>query len=114
MFDHVSHREEEEALLKWMTDTAPYYKELIVELEAHVDIVKKNGEVLKKAKNIRLKMIRDLKKELKEMKSFYIARKKENEHWITGRYQFRKGINNGRKHLYERESNDLHEGIHTT
>ena len=103
MLEYVSTREEEKALLQWCLDTAPIYKELIKELEAHVDIVKKNGEVHKSKQKIRLSLIRDLKKELKVMKEFYIKRRDPPELWSASRYKMKGKISENRKHLYKRE-----------
>ena len=103
MLKHVSTREEEEALIQWCLDTAPVYKELIQGLEAHVDIVKKNGEVHKGIQKIRLGILRDLRKELKIMKEFYIKRRDEPEHWSSARYSMKGNIYEQRKHLYKRE-----------
>ncbi len=104
MLKHVSTREEELNLLQWCLDTAPVYKELIQELEAHVDIVKKNGEVHKAKQNIRLKLIRDLRKELKVMKEFYIKRRDEPLHWSSARYSMKGNISEHRTHLNKREN----------
>ncbi len=99
MLTHVSTRVEEEKLLRWCVAQAPYIKELISDLEAHVDIVKKNGEVHKGKQKIRLKLIRDLKKELKELRDFYVKRRDPPEIWTTARYQMKGSISEARKHL---------------
>ena len=89
-------------------------KELIEALEAHVDDVKKNGEVHKGKQKIKLKLIRDLKKELKEMKAFYIKRRDEPLEWTNSRYSFRRKVNEGRKHLHTGENNDVDERLCNT
>jgi len=103
MLKHVKDREEELILLQWCLDTAPLYKELIKELEAHVDIIKKNGEVHKGLQSSRLRTIRDLKKELKVMKEFYIARRDEPANWSSVRYSLKGQVSEHRRHLYKRE-----------
>ena len=114
MLKYVSDREEEEALVQWCLDTAPVYKELIQELEAHVDIVKKNGEVHKGIQKIRLGMLRDLRKELKIMKEFYINRRDKPKRWSSSRYKMKGKIYENRTHLYEGKDFGMDEGIRNT
>ena len=111
MLKHVSDREEELVLLQWCLDTAPVYKELIQELEAHVDNFKKNGEVHKGNQKIRLSMIRDLKKELKIMKDFFIKRRDEPDHWSSARYSLKGQVSEHRQHLHKREDIRVDEGL---
>ena len=114
MLDYVSDREEEEAILEWCKEQAPFIKELISELEAHVDIIKKNGEVHKGKRNIRLKLIRDLRKELKEMREFYIKRRDPPNGWENGRYKMKGKIHEARKHLRKRDDNNMDERLQHT
>jgi len=104
MLKHVKDREEELVLLQWCLDTAPVYKELIVELLAHEDNLKKNGEVHKGNQKIRLSMIKDLRKELKIMKEFFIKRRDEPTSWTSARYSMKGRISEQRNHLYKREN----------
>lgn len=107
MLEHVSTREEELILLRWCLTQAKANKELIVELEAHVDIVKKNGEVHKGKQKIRLQLIKDLKKEVATMKKFYIARRDAPDTWTASRYSMKGRVNEGRKHLHQGGNNDM-------
>ena len=106
MLEYVKDREEELALLGFCLISARHNKELIAELESHEDVIKPNGEIHKGKQKIRLKLIRDLKKELKLMKEFYIKRRDEPGSWSSQRYSFKKEVDNGRRHLHEGKSSN--------
>ena len=114
MLEYVKDRQEELILLDWCIGMAKANKELIEALEAHVDIIKKNGEVHKGKQRMKLKLIKDLKKELKDMKTFYIKRRDEPSEWSTSRYSFNRRVNEGRKHLHTGENNDVDERVCNT
>ena len=111
MLKYVSTREEELLLLEWALNEAKYLKELIVEFENFPDFIKKNGEVHKGKQKARLKAIKDCKKELEQLKKFYIARRDEPTEWSSSRYSLKGKVHEGRKHLYKREDNIVDEGL---
>ena len=99
MYPHVKDREEELKLLDFAKKEAGFHKELIAELEAFEVETKPNGTIHKTKENRRLKLIKELKTDLKKMKKFYLDRITEPEHWSSKRYSTSKHMEGKRDHL---------------
>ena len=99
MYPHVKDREEELKLLDFAKAEAGFHKELIAALEEFEVETKPNGTIHKTKDNRRLKLIKELKSDLKKMKKFYLDRIAEPGNWSSKRYSTSKSMEDKRCHL---------------